>query len=302
VVQVFASSIYRAKRIFFFESCDYSQLELRILAGLSRDRNMTQAFMDGADIHRMTAARVFGVVEEDVKPPERRIAKALNFGLVYGMGSSSFAASSGVTRSAAQDFIKAYFKNFSGVAQWMESTRQEAHRRGYVETLTGRRRYFPDINTGNPRVVAENERQAVNHPVQGLEADFIKLAMIKTEAMLRERNVWGKSVRMLLTIHDELLFEVENDMIEEITPFIRKTMEEVWPSFAVPLVVEAARGATWGDMEKMEIVPRGFASARQFLLLRMNSHGPLGKNIFWIVSLPVFLAVLVASFLPDFLS
>ena len=133
----------------------------------------------------------------------------------------------------------------------MEQTKREAHTKGYVETLTGRRRYFPDINSGNPRFTNENERAAMNHPVQGLEADFIKLAMIRTADMLKDENVWGTKVKMLLTIHDELLFEVENDMIEDIIPLIRACMQDVWPSFPVALTVEASRGATWGEMEKI---------------------------------------------------
>jgi DNA polymerase-1 len=240
-----------AEKGFSFLSFDYSQLELRILAGITADKNMTEAFREGQDIHSITAAKVFGISQDKVTHHERRIAKALNFGLVYGMGASAFAASSGVTRAEAEEFIKAYFKTFSAISHWMEAVKRRAHHQGYVETLTGRRRYFPDINSGHPRVVAENERQATNHPVQGLEADFIKLAMIKSEAVLRKKKLWGTKARMLLTIHDELLFEVENGIIKEITPLIRYAMQEVWPGFPVMLTVEASRGATWGDMERV---------------------------------------------------
>jgi DNA polymerase I len=242
---------FMAEKGFSFLSFDYSQLELRILAGITGDRNMTRAFQEKQDIHSITAAMVFGISEDKVTHHERRIAKALNFGLVYGMGPSAFAASSGVTRSEAEAFIKAYFKTFSGVARWMEEVKQKAHKQKYAETLTGRRRYFPDINSGHPRIVAENERQAMNHPVQGLEADLLKLAMIKSETLLKRKKLWGTKVRMLLTIHDELLFEVENGIMQEIIPLLRAAMQGVWPGFPVELTVEASLGTTWGDMEKV---------------------------------------------------
>lgn len=234
-----------------FLSLDYAQLELRILAELSMDERMLSAFRAGEDIHVLTAARVYRKNISSVTSAERRMAKTLNFGLVYGMGASAFAASSGLTRKEAGEFIASYWREFPGVAAWQAETKRAVRSRGYTETLTGRRRYFPELLTQDPRLLAAVDRAAVNHPVQGLEGDVIKQAMLKVKHALSDKKVWGEGARILLTIHDELLFEVRIDMIEKVIPVIRAEMEHALHLPHVDLVVEAKIGEDWGHMQKL---------------------------------------------------
>lgn len=234
-----------------FLSFDYAQLELRILASLSSDERMLSAFTKRQDIHALTAAQVYHKKVSEITSAERRVAKTLNFGLVYGMGISAFAATSGLSRKEAGEFIGSYWREFPGVAKWQAETRRVVHKRGYTETLTGRRRYFPELLSGDPRALSAVDRAAVNHPVQGLEGDVIKQAMLCVRTALLANGSWGKEVRMLLSIHDELLFEVRIGMMNEIIPIIRSAMEQALRLPRVSLVVEARTGGDWGHLEPL---------------------------------------------------
>lgn len=233
-----------------FLSFDYSQLELRILADVTKDEALTEAFLSGRDIHTLTASKIFSVAIADVTKEQRRVAKTLNFGLVYGMGVSAFAKESGLARSRAQEFIDAYFATFSRVREWQEQVKSDLHALGFTQTKSGRRRYFPDLASAAPRYVAEAERAGVNHPIQGLEADVVKFAMIRVKEALEKKGVWGGEVKMLLSIHDELLFEVSDGIIDSIEPLIRHEMVNAYP-LDVPLLVEAKKGKTWGAMKSL---------------------------------------------------
>lgn len=241
---------FEAGRGSSFVSFDYSQIELRILASMTGDKNMIEVFREGQDIHRMTASRVLGVSPEEVGSEERRLAKVLNFGLVYGMGVTAFARASGLSRSKAQEFIDAYFREFSRIREWQEEIKEQARRDGYVKTMTGRRRYLGGLDSGAPRLVAEAERAAINMPLQGLSADIIKMAMIQISNKFHKENLGSRGVMMLLTIHDELLFEVPDDMIRKIVPEVRGIMENIF-ELEVPLRVEASVGKNWGHMEEI---------------------------------------------------
>jgi DNA polymerase-1 len=244
-------SAFVAPKGFSLLALDYSQLELRILAALSGDEKMIEAFRKGLDIHKVTAARVFGVPLLDVKPEERRLAKTLNFGLIYGMGAAAFARASGLSRERAREFIAAYFKEFRGVKGWQEGIKSEARERGYTETLLGRRRYLFGIVADSQQIVAEAERAAINHPVQGLGADFIKMSMIKSKEKLEETGSWNKNAKMILSIHDELLFEVRDDMMEKTARLIKEIMEGIY-DLPVPLEVEVYSGKDWGHTKKLK--------------------------------------------------
>lgn len=237
---------------FSFLACDYSQLQLRIVASLSGDAAMARAFREGKDIHRLTAARVLGVPADSVTQNERRLAKTLNFGLLYGMGARAFARASGIAESDAKRFISAYFSEFASVKAWQERVIAEAEERGYTETLLGRRRYLPGLRSPAPYVRAEAERAAVNHPVQGLEADIVKLSMIKVRRDIEESGAWQKSARMILTIHDELLLEVPDGMMEKIARRVRASMESAFP-LDVPLAADASAGPDWGHMSPLDL-------------------------------------------------
>jgi len=232
-------------------ACDYTQLELRILAALSGDEELVAAFHRGDDLHRLTAARVLGIAPEAVGDKERRLAKTLNFGLMYGMGARAFAQAAGVSAEEAKKFIGQYFKTFERVKEWQELIKKEAREEGYVQTLTGRRRYIPGSRSAVPRFRAEAERVAVNFPIQGLEADIVKLAMVRIRDLFHAEG-WGQSAAMLLSIHDELLFEIRDDMIALIAPKIREVMESAYP-LSVPLTVKISRGKDWGHMETLTL-------------------------------------------------
>ncbi|MBI4094735.1 MAG: hypothetical protein HY435_00895 [Candidatus Liptonbacteria bacterium] len=229
---------------------DYSQIELRILASLSGDPKMIRAFEDNLDIHRMTAATIFDVPLENVQPEMRRVAKILNFGLVYGMGIASFARVSGLGRNRAGQFIRTYFSEFSGIREWQERAKRDARTLGFAKTLTGRRRPLPGILSELPRTAAEAERAAVNHPIQGLNADILKLAMIRAKSALQEKGWWGREAKLILSIHDELLFEVSDSMINETIEIVRNAMEGAF-ALGVRLVVHVSRGMDWGKVEKI---------------------------------------------------
>jgi DNA polymerase I len=233
-------------------SLDYSQIELRVLAVLAGDRGLLDAFAAGKDVHAATASKIFKKDITEVSEKERAIAKSLNFGLMYGMGPVSFAKSAGVSRTQAKDFIKEYFEAFPGIRAWQEEARVFARKHGYVETLSGRRRHLHSINQGSPEIIAENERQAINHPVQGLGADLIKSAMIKCEAALSEKFKETEA-RMILTVHDELLFEVKTNIIKEVASCMASLMVSVGDPYKLKLSVSVKAGENWGQQKTLNI-------------------------------------------------
>ncbi len=225
---------------------DYTQLELRILAAVSGDPELIGACVRGEDLHRLTASRALGIPLEEVGDKERRLAKTLNFGLAYGMGARAFAQVAGVSAEEAKRFIAQYFKTFTRVKEWQESVKMEARATGFVQTLTGRRRYLPAILSSAPQFRAEAERAAINHPIQGLGADIMKRAMLKMREEFRARG-WDGEEHLLLSIHDELLLEVRDDMMEAIAPRAQAIMEQAYP-LKVPLTVKMSAGKDWGHL------------------------------------------------------
>lgn len=189
-------------------SADYSQIELRIMAHISQDEGLLKAFREGKDIHRATAAEVFGTQPENVTPEQRRMAKVINFGLIYGMSAFGLAQNLGIERRMASHYIEEYFARYPGVARYMQQTRSAAHAQGYVQTAFGRRLWLPDILSSRPAVRAGAERAAINAPMQGTAADLIKRAMVSLDRWLKEQNL--KS-RLILQVHDELILEVPED-------------------------------------------------------------------------------------------
>ncbi|MCS6787586.1 MAG: DNA polymerase I [Thiobacillaceae bacterium] len=222
-------------------SADYSQVELRIMAHLSADARLIQAFAEDADIHRATAAEVLGIAPEAVTPEQRRMAKAVNFGLIYGMSAYGLAAQLNIERTQAQAYIDRYFARYPGVARYMEATREQARQRGYVETLFGRRLYLPEIASGNPARRQGAERAAINAPMQGTAADLIKLAMIAVQGWLDRE---GMSSRLILQVHDELVLEVAQDELERVKTQLPQLMCGV-AQLRVPLKVELGVGPNW---------------------------------------------------------
>jgi len=229
---------------------DYSQIELRLAAHLANDAAMIQSFKEGADIHQATAARIWGVKPEAVTFEQRRAAKAINFGILYGMGSHSLAESTGLAASEAKEYIKKYLEVHAGIRVYMEAAKVQARELGYVETLFGRRRYLPEINSGVPFVRAEAERMAVNMPVQGTSADVIKIAMRQLHERIEKEFGLGSDakLKMILQVHDELVFEADAKIAVEVTAWIKSTMENV-AKLQVPLVVDVETGQNWGVME-----------------------------------------------------
>jgi len=224
-------------------SADYSQIELRIIAHLSGDVKMISTFLEGEDIHTATAARVNKVDLGEVTTKMRNAAKALNFGIIYGMSTYGFSQSAGVDQEEAKEFIKKYFATYPQVASYIESVKQQARKNGFVETELGRRRYIPEINSTNFQLRAQAERMAINMPVQGLAADIIKLAMIKANEIIRSY----RGVKMILQIHDELIFEVAEEETEKFSQDIKTAMENVY-KLSVPLVVDVKVGDNWGEI------------------------------------------------------
>lgn len=223
---------------------DYSQIELRIMAHLSADKALLDAFAKGLDVHKATAAEVFGVALEDVTSEQRRRAKAVNFGLIYGMSAFGLAKQLGIARHEAQHYVDRYFERFPGVLDYMERTRKQAHEQGYVETLFGRRLYLPDINTRNMARQKAAERAAINAPMQGTAADIIKLAMIKVQQWI-EQNASDK-VAMIMQVHDELVFEVNEADVVAVCQQLKEIMAAA-ASLHVPLLAEAGYGSNWDE-------------------------------------------------------
>ncbi|MFQ2302382.1 DNA polymerase I [Aeromonas dhakensis] len=223
-------------------AADYSQIELRIMAHLSGDKGLLTAFAEGKDIHKATAAEVFGVALDAVTSDMRRSAKAINFGLIYGMSAFGLAKQLGIGRAEAQKYMDLYFERYPGVLKYMERTRQQAEAQGYVETLFGRRLYLPDIKSRNAGLRKAAERAAINAPMQGTAADIIKRAMINVDGWIR--GVEDQSIRMLMQVHDELVFEIREEKLEEYIAIIKEKMSSA-AELHVPLVVEAGTGDNW---------------------------------------------------------
>ncbi|WP_323939413.1 DNA polymerase I [Aeromonas hydrophila] len=223
-------------------AADYSQIELRIMAHLSGDKGLLTAFAEGKDIHKATAAEVFGVALDAVTSDMRRSAKAINFGLIYGMSAFGLAKQLGIGRVEAQKYMDLYFERYPGVLEYMERTRQQAEAQGYVETLFGRRLYLPDIKSRNAGLRKAAERAAINAPMQGTAADIIKRAMINVDGWIR--GIEDESIRMLMQVHDELVFEIREEKLEEYIAIIKEKMSAA-AELHVPLVVEAGTGDNW---------------------------------------------------------
>ena len=219
-------------------AADYSQVELRVMAHLSGDEGMKQAFIDGEDIHTATAARVFGISLDEVTKEQRRRSKMVNFGIIYGISAFGLSQRLRIPRKEAAEIIENYFAQYPAVKTFMDGTIETAKEKGYVETISGRRRHIRDINSSNGTVRAAAERYAINAPIQGSAADLIKIAMIRIEKMLA-----GKKTKMLLQVHDELVFDLHNDE-QELIPEIKKLMEEALP-LSVPLIVDCGVGKNW---------------------------------------------------------
>ncbi len=226
-----------------FLACDYSQIELRLLAHLSGDEHLIAAFCEGADFHAATAARVFGVAIDEVTPQLRSRAKAVNFGIVYGQQAFGLASSLKIPRAEAQEMIDRYFAAYPGVRAFLDEAVRVAHERGYAETLYGRKRHIREFQQRNRQLVAFGERTAMNHPMQGTAADIIKLAMVGVERRLHEE---GLASKLVLQIHDELDLEVPETEVETVSALVRETMEGV-VTLSVPLVAEVSYGANWAE-------------------------------------------------------
>ena len=224
-------------------SADYSQIELRIMAHISEDPSLLKAFADGMDVHRATASEVFGTAADAVTSEQRRYAKTINFGLIYGMGAFGLAQSLGIERSAATTYIERYFQRFAGVKRYMDETKVSAREKGYVETLFGRRVYLPEINGGNGPRKSGAERQAINAPMQGTAADLIKLAMIAVQKVLDDEQ---RATRMIMQVHDELVFEVPEAELAWAREAVPRIMASV-ADLKVPLLAEVGVGANWDE-------------------------------------------------------
>jgi len=229
----------------WFVAADYSQIELRVLAEVTEDDGLINAFLTDQDIHRATAATVYGVEPGAVTRPMRDTAKMVNFGIAYGMGEFGLASRTGMTRESAEAFIKTYYANFPGIAEWQQRTLTFTKEHGYAETLFGRRRYLPAIRSTNFQVRSAAEREAINMPIQGTAADIIKVAMIEIDQEMRESRLRS---RMILQVHDELIFECPSDEVEAIRELAVRLMPAAL-TMKVPLKVDLKQGRNWGEME-----------------------------------------------------
>ena len=222
-------------------SADYSQVELRIMAELSQDENMLEAFTLGQDIHKATAARVYGVDINEVTSDQRRNAKAVNFGIIYGQSAFGLSQSLGIPRREAAEIIDQYFNQYHGIKQYMSKAVESAKEKGYVETILKRRRYLRDINSANMTVRGFAERNAINAPIQGSAADMIKVAMINIQNDIKEQGLQGK---MIMQVHDELVFDVPKNEVESFKNIILERMKTAIP-MRVPIEVEVGEGSNW---------------------------------------------------------
>jgi DNA polymerase-1 len=222
-------------------SADYSQIELRVMAHVSQDPGMVRAFAQNEDIHRATASEVFGLTPLEVTADQRRTAKVINFGLIYGMSAFGLAQNLDLERSAAQTYMERYFERYPGVKRYMEATRALAREQGFVETVFGRRLWLPDIRGGSGPRRAAAERAAINAPMQGTAADIIKLAMLRVQAWLQAS---GLRSRLILQVHDELVVEAPEGEVDTIKRELHRIMEGV-EGLSVPLLVEVGAGPNW---------------------------------------------------------
>jgi len=226
-------------------SADYSQVELRILAHISGDPGLLEAFRRGEDIHASTASTLFGVPTDQVTPEQRRVAKTVNFGLMYGMSDYGLAQRLGIEQEVAAHFIRTYFGRYAGVKRYIEETLRQGREQGYVSTLLGRRRYIPELGSPNRNVRAAAEREAINMPIQGSAADIIKIAMIRLHRALQEK---GLRSRLILQVHDELVLEAPQEEAERVAPMVKDYMEGAY-ELQAPLQVEVHAGPNWGDLK-----------------------------------------------------
>ena len=224
-------------------SADYSQIDLRCVAHVSNDKKLIEAFHRGDDIHKITAAQINNVTLSQITEKMRSAAKALNFGIIYGMSSFGFSQSAGIARNEAQNFINAYMEKFAGVASYMKETREFARTNGYVETLLGRRRNLAEINSPNFQVAGGAERMAINMPIQGLAADLMKLAMLATAQAFADDS----DVKIILQIHDEIILEVKAAKATAVAEKLKSVMENVY-QLKVPLIVVVKIGDNWGEI------------------------------------------------------
>jgi DNA polymerase-1 len=223
-------------------SADYSQIELRLIAEISGDTAMLDAFQQKLDIHTATAAKVYGVPLEEVTSEQRRAAKTVNFSIIYGAGASNLSQQLGIKRSEAKELIDNYFREYAGLRDYMTNIVESARKNGYVETLLGRRRYLRDIDSRNGMMRSMSERIAINTPIQGTAADLIKVAMIHIrEAMMAQ----GFKSQMILQVHDELLFDARKDELEALKALIMDKMTNAIPNLKVPILVEIGSGENW---------------------------------------------------------
>ena len=222
-------------------SADYSQIELRIMAHISQDANLLRAFAAGEDVHRATAAEIFGVEPEAVDAEQRRYAKVINFGLIYGMSAFGLASQLGVERAAAQQYMDRYFMRYPGVAEYMRTTREKAREQGYVETVFGRRLWLPEIRSSNGARRQGAERAAINAPMQGTAADLVKLAMIAVQRWL---TGGAMQTKLIMQVHDELVLEVPDAEVAAVQQHLPRLMNSV-ATLAVPLAVDMGTGPNW---------------------------------------------------------
>ena len=232
---------FRAREGCLLADADYSQIELRVLASISKDRNMIDAFLNGEDIHTITASQVFNQPPLFVTPLMRSRAKAVNFGIVYGIGAFSLSGDIGVSVAEADQYIKNYLKTYSGVKKYMEDTKELAKKQGYVTTLFHRRRYLPELTASNRNTRAFGERVAMNTPIQGTAADIIKIAMVRVYRRLKKE---GLKARLLLQVHDELIVEAPASEAEQVKRLLKEEMEDA-VHMEVPMEVSAKTGKTW---------------------------------------------------------
>jgi len=223
-------------------AADYSQIELRLIAEISKDEAMMEAFIQGNDFHRATAAKVYNVAYDEVTADQRRNAKTVNFSITYGAGSTNLSRQLNIKRGEAKELIENYFKQFQGLKTYMDQTVDFAREHGYVQTLLGRRRKLRDINSRNNLARSNAERMAINTPIQGTAADMIKLAMIDLHKALKEGNYKSK---MIMQVHDELVFDAHNDEIEKLSALIQDKMKNAMTGLKVPIIVEIGKGQNW---------------------------------------------------------
>lgn len=242
-----------AEKGFKLVSLDYSQIELRIAAILSQDKKLIEIFKNGEDVHAGVAMRVFKVPKEAVDKGMRTKAKTINFGILYGMGVNALKVNLGVDRKEAEEFYNEYFKTFNGLARYLDKIKAEANKKGYTETMFGRRRYFAGIKSPLPYVRAQAERMAVNAPMQGTQADLIKIAMKKIDEYIK-RELHEEDIHLILQVHDELVYEAKESLVSEVSKHFKQIMETVLPrnkTLGVPIVAEAQAGDNWGEMKSV---------------------------------------------------